>query len=250
MTEATAKPRSRRKGLIAATLIIIAAVAGILVYVVVIRPSTGSCNQTIVSLGSAANFAVLAGSTITNAGPTNVTGDVGLSPGGTWTGFPPGRVLVGNTHISDTVAATAQADSATAYNDALGRTKCSSTVSGNIGGQTLTPGIYKSASSLSISSGDLTLDAKGNSSAVFVFQVTSTFATSSGRQVILAGGAQAKNIFWQVGNSATLGATSVLYGTILAYGQVTFTTGATLNGRALAQIGAVTLDTNTITKPA
>jgi len=136
-----------------------------------------------------------------------------------------------------------------AYNDAAGRTLCPVSVAGNLGGQTLTPGLYKSTSSLEISSGDLTLDAQGNSSAVFIFQLASTLTTTAGRQVILIGGAKASNVFWQVGSSATLGANSVFVGTIMADQSISLTTGATLDGRALARIAAVTLDSNTVTKP-
>ena len=146
-------------------------------------------------------------------------------------------------------AATAQGDLTTAYNDAAGRTVGPITVAGNLGGQTLAPGLYKSTSSLEISSGDLTLDAQGDANTVFIFQMASTLTTTSGRQVILSGGAKAANIFWQVGSSATLGTTSVFKGTIMADQSITLTTGATLEGRALARIGAVTLSANVITIP-
>lgn len=212
--------------------------------------STGSspCGQSTVALGLAASFAVLAGSTVTNTGPTIVTGDLGASPGTEITGFPPGTV-VGATHAGDSVAVGGLADLTTAYNDAAGRTLCAQTVDGNLGGQTLAPGLYKSESSLEISSGDLTLDAQGDSNAVFIFQMGSTLTTTIGRQIILAGGAQAKNIFWVVGSSATIGVNSTFIGTILADQSITLTTGAVLDGRALARIGAVTLDSNTATKP-
>jgi len=202
-----------------------------------------------VALGSAANFAVLAGSTVTNTGATTVTGDLGVSPGTAVTGFPPGTVT-GTTHAGDPTAAQAQSDLTTAYNDAAGRTVGAVTVAGNLGGQTLTPGLYKSTSSLEISSGDLTLNAQGSANAVFIFQMASTLTTTAGRQVILSGGAQAANVFWQVGSSATLGTTSVFKGNILALTSISLATGATLDGRALARNGAVTLDTNTITTPA
>jgi hypothetical protein len=202
-----------------------------------------------VNLGSASNFAVLAGSTVTNTGGSQITGDLGVSPGTAVTGFPPGTVN-GTIHAGDPVAAQAILDLTTAFNDAAGRSTGPVSVAGNLGGQTLPPGLYKSTSSLAISSGDLTLDAQGDANAVFIFQMASTLTTTSGRQVILSGGAKASNVFWQVGSSATLGTTSVFKGNILADQSITLDTGATLDGRALTRIGAVTLDTDTVTKPA
>jgi uncharacterized protein (TIGR03437 family) len=207
-----------------------------------------AASQVPVSLGSAANFAVLAGSTVTSTGAAQVTGDLGVSPGTAVTGFPPGTVT-GTIHAGDTVAAQAIADLTTAIGDAAGRSVAPVTVAGNIGGQTLAPGLYKSTSSLAISSGNLTLDAQGDANAVFIFQIASTLTTTAGLQVILAGGAQAANIFWQVGSSATLGTNSIFQGTIMADQSITLTTGATLNGRALARIGGVTLQANNVTKP-
>jgi len=204
--------------------------------------------QATVDLRSAANFAVLASETVTNVSSvgTTITGDVGVSPGTAVTGFPPGSVI-GTIHAGDPVAAQAQVDLTTAYNDAAGRSSTDTvTLSGNIGGMTLNPGLYKSTSSLEISSEDLTLDALGDPNAVFIFQMASTLTTTSGRQVILAGDAKASNIFWQVGSSATFGTTSVFKGTILASVSITVKTGATLQGRALARSGAVTLDSNII----
>lgn len=213
----------------------------------VVIPSQ-TTTQSTVALGGASGFAVLAGSSITNTGATTVTGDLGLSPGTSVIGFPPG-VLVGTQHINDPTANQAKLDLATAYNDAAGRTATDEvTLSGNIGGLTLTPGLYKSTSSLAISSGNLTFDAKGNSGAVFIIQIASTLTTTSGRQVILSGGALASNIFWQVGSSATFGTTSVFKGTVMAMQSITFNTGATIDGRALARTGGVTMVANTITK--
>lgn len=189
-------------------------------------------------------FAVLAASTVTNTGPTTVNGDLGLSPGTSVTGFPPG-IVIGTQHITDSEAAQAQIDLTAAYLDLEGRTG-GTTVAGNIGGQTLAPGTYKSTSTLAISSGDLTLDAQGDVNAVWIFQIASTLTTTSGRQVILAGGAKAANVFWQVGSSATLGTGSVFKGTIMALTSITVTTGVAVEGRLLARNGAVTLDSNAI----
>jgi hypothetical protein len=201
-----------------------------------------------VALGSNNAFAILAGSTVTNTGPTMINGDLGLSPGTAVTGFPPGTVN-GAIHAGDSTAAQAMLDLTTAYNDAAGRSTAPITISGNLGGQTLAPGLYKSTSSLEITSGDLTLDAQGDANAVFIFQMASTLTTTVDRQVILSGGANAANIYWQVGTSATLGTNSIFQGNILADQSITLTTGATLNGRALTRIGAVALDSNTVTTP-
>ncbi|MEO8761648.1 MAG: ice-binding family protein, partial [Bacteroidia bacterium] len=209
---------------------------------------TQTTTQASVSLAGSAGLAILAGSSITNTGATIITGDIGLSPGTSIGGFPPG-ILNGTQHINDAIANQAKLDLTSAYNDAAGRT-CTDivTLSGNIGGLTLTPGLYKSTSSLAVSSGDVTFDAKGNANAVFIIQIASTLTTTSGRKVILSGGALASNIFWQVGSSATFGTTSVFKGTVMAMQAITFDTGATLDGRAWARTGAVVLAGNTITK--
>ena len=202
--------------------------------------------QSTVVLGGASDFAVLAGSAITSTGATTITGDLGLSPGTSIGGFPPG-ILTGTQHINDAAATQAKLDLTAAYNNVAGRT-CTDivTLSGNIGGLTLTPGLYKSTSSLAISSGDLTFDANGNADAIFIIQIASSFTTTSGRKVFLTGGALSSNIFWQVGSSATFGTTSVLKGTFLAMQSITFNTGAKLDGRALTRIGGITMAGNTI----
>lgn len=201
-----------------------------------------------VPMAGTSTFAVLSGSSITNTGNTNVTGNLGLSPGTSIGGFPPG-ILIGTLHINDALANQAKLDLTAAYNDAAGRTATDIViVSGNIGGLTFTPGLYKSTSSLAISSGDLTFDALGDANAVFIIQIASTLVTTSGRKVFLAGGAQASNIFWQVGSSATFGTTSQFKGTVMAMQSITFNTGAKLEGRALARTGAVTMAGNTIVR--
>jgi len=194
-------------------------------------------------------FEILAGSTVTNTGASTVTGNLGVSPGTAVTGFMPG-ILVGTQHAGDPVAAQAQLELTRAYDDAAGRTLDAILLAGNLGGRTLAPGLYKSTSSLEISSGDLTLDAQGNANAVFIFQMGSTLVTTTGRQVILAGGAQAANIIWQVGSSATLGVNSVFKGNIMAMASITVNTGASVEGRLLARTGAVTLDSNVASIPA
>jgi len=205
-------------------------------------------DQASLALGGAGVFVVLAGSTVTSSGATMLAGDMGVSPGTAVTGFPPGT-LTGSIHAGDVTSATAMTDLSTAYIDAAGRTLGAVTVAGNLGGLTLPPGLYKSTSSLAISSGDLTLDAQGDPNAVFIFQMASTLTTTSGREVVLAGGAKASNIYWQVGSSATLGTTTEFKGTIMANQSITLNTGASLNGRALARIGAVTLAGNVVVMP-
>jgi len=207
-------------------------------------PCQGGGTQPVALCPNIGNFSVLAGTTVTNTGSTVVSGDVGVCPGTAVTGFPPG--LAGGTiHLADGVASLAQATLTAGYIDAAGRAGGTS-VAGDLVGQTLTSGVYTSTSSLA-NSGDLTLDAQGNPSAVFIFQISSTLTTGSGSHVVLANGAKACNVFWQVGSSATLGTNSVFKGTIMALTSITVTTGVNLEGRALARNGAVTLDTDVIT---
>lgn len=200
-----------------------------------------------VGLGTAASYSVLAGTTVTNTGSTTLEGDVGVSPGSAVTGFPPG-VTTGTIHAADAVALQAQSDVGIAYNNAAGQALTTS-VSGDLVGRTLTEGVYNSTSSLALS-GQLTLDGQGNPNSVFVFQVASGLTTMSASSIILTNGAQACNVFWQVGSSATLGTASVFKGTILALTSITVATGATVEGRAMARNGQVSLDTNVFTTPA
>ncbi len=204
--------------------------------------SASATTQTPVALGSDSTFVALASTTVTVTGGGTITGNIGISPGSAFVPGNPAVTVNGTVHAGDTVAAQAQADLTTAYNDAAGR-QTPVIVSGNIGGQTLTPGLYMSTSSLAISSGILTLDAQGNANAVFIFQIASTLTMTSGQQVVLAGSANAANIFWQVGTSATIGTTAVIHGNILANVSISILTGATLDGRALARGGAVSIDT-------
>jgi Ice-binding-like len=215
---------------------------------VVTTALASSAQAASVGLGTADSFAVLAGTTVTNTGPSVISGDLGVSPGSAVTGFPPGKVVAGQIHAADAVALQAQNDLTTAYNDAAGRSS-TATISNDLAGRTLTPGVYTSASSLGLS-GDLTLDAEGNANAVFVFQAGSTLTAASGSRVRLIRGAQACNVFWKVGSSASIGTSSAFAGNILALTSISMTTGATLEGRALARNGAVTLQTNTITRSA
>ena len=201
------------------------------------------------TLGSAGTFAVLAGSTVTNTGvTTTIQGDVGVSPGAAITGIPAGQPSPGSIHAADATAATAQADLTTAYNDLAGRA-CGTTLTGtDLGGLTLAAGVYCFNTSAGLT-GTLTLDGQGNPNAVFVIQIGSTLTTGSSSAVNLIGLAQAKNVYWQVGTSATIGSGTAFKGTIVALSSITLNTGASLSGRALARNGAVTLDTNAIVLP-
>lgn len=196
-----------------------------------------------VGLGSATSFSVLAGSTVTNTGPTTMFGDLGLAPGSSVTGAPH---VLGATHVDDAVAIGAKNDLTTAYNDAASR-PTNGSAGTDLAGQTFTPGVRSASSSLLLSSGSVTLNAQGNPNAVFIFQIGSTLITGSNTSVSLINGAQACNVFWKVGSSATLGTGTRFVGTVMAAASITADTAATIHGRLLAQTGAVTLDTNTIT---
>jgi ice-binding like protein/exosortase sorting signal-containing protein len=196
-----------------------------------------------VSLGTASNFAVLGGSAVTNTGPSVVSGSVGVFPGSSITGFPPGSIVPGTgfLHAADPIAQQAQADLTAAYTDAAGRV-CGTTIAGgNLGGLTLTPGVYcMGAGNLT---GILTLNGPG----VYIFQTASSLVTASGSSVVLINGAQACGVWWQVTSSATVGTTTSMVGNILALTSITLNTGANLSGRALARNALVSLDTNNIT---
>jgi uncharacterized repeat protein (TIGR01451 family) len=198
------------------------------------------------SLGTAAAFAVLGGSTVTNTGPTVINGNLGVSPGSAITGFPPGIVIPpGTIHAADAVAAGAQSDNTIAYNALAGQV-CNFDLTGqDLGGLTLVPGTYCFSSSAQLT-GTLTLNAQGNPNAVFIFQIGSTLTTASNSSVNIINGGTACNVFWQIGSSATLGTNTSFIGNILALTSITLNTGTNVSGRALAQNGAVTLDSNTV----
>lgn len=205
-----------------------------------------------IPLGAACSFGILGATpVVSNVGPTHVTGDVGISPAASITGFPPGT-LTGTQHAGDAVAATAQGNLTTAYNQAAGAAGGAILVA-DIGGLTLTPGVYKTTSSqpsLGIT-GNLTLDGGGDPNGVWIFQIVSTLTTAANNShIILINGASSHNVFWQVGSSATLGTSTTFQGTIMAQASITLTTSATLNGRALARTGAVSLDSNQVNVPA
>jgi ice-binding like protein len=206
--------------------------------------STALAAQPPVGLGTADSYAVLAGQTVTNTGPSTVNGDLGVTPGAAITGFPPGTVN-GTVHAADAVALQAQSDLTTAYNDAAGRTPPAA-IPADLGGLTLTGGVYKSASALGLT-GALTLDAQGDPNTVFIFQAASTLITASASHVNLINGAQPCNVFWQVGSSATLGTSSVFVGNILALTSVSMNNAVTVQGRALARNGSVTMINDTLT---
>jgi hypothetical protein len=227
-----------------------AGVLTLLVAVVVVAVTPTRANAaTAVNLGTADSFAVLAGAAVTNTGPSVVTGDVGVHPGTSISGFAPNGpgTVNGTMHSADTVAQQAKTDLVAAYNDAAGQAS-DAALPPDAGGLTLVPGVYTASSTLQLT-GTLTLDAQGDPNAVWVFQVGSALTTASGSSVSLINGASPCNVFWQIGSSATLGTGTHFVGTIMAKAAITVTTGATIEGRALAEVEAVTLDTNVITRP-
>ncbi|MFA5775903.1 MAG: ice-binding family protein, partial [Ilumatobacteraceae bacterium] len=224
-----------------------ALVATALLLPVMLVSLSGSAHAaTAVSLGTADSFVVLAGAGITNTGPTTLNGDMGTYPTTTITGSS-SITITGTNHAGNAVTQGAKNDLVTAYNSAAGQTSTAA-ISADLGGQTLVAGVYTSSSSIGLT-GALTLNGAGDANAVFIFQAGSSLTTASGSSVVLINGAQACNVFWQVGSSATLGTGSSFVGTIVALTSITLTTSATMSGRALARNGAVTLDTNTITRP-
>jgi hypothetical protein len=206
---------------------------------------TPAVAQSAPPLGAAQTFVVLGAATVTNAGPTVIVGNLGVSPGTAVTGFPPGTISGGTIHSDDPAATSAQADAHTAYADLLAES-CGTNLSGlilgtSVGATTLVPGVYCFAASAQLT-GTLTLSGAGP----YIFQIGSTLITATNSAVVLTNGATAANVFWQVGSSATLGVDSVVTGTVLAAVSITVDTGTNVEGRVIALVGAVTLDTNAL----
>jgi hypothetical protein len=214
--------------------------------ILVIWPASAMA-ATLVPLATAGNYAVLAGTTITNSGPGSwVSGEMGLSPGSSITGFPPSTS--GHQDVANPAAVQAKADLTTAFTQASGQGPC--TPAGvNLGGLTLSPGVYCNGT-MGINTGQtLTLDGGGSTSGVWIFQIASTLITQSSAVVSLINGAQPCDIFWVVGSSATLNSATTFVGNIMALTDIGMFSGATLNGRAMARNGQVTLITNRIIQP-
>jgi hypothetical protein len=231
-----------------AATVIACAMAG--VALLLVGSSANAAIVPTVPLATAANYAVLGGSTVTNTGATTLDGSLGLSPGTAITGFPPGLVVPpGVTDATNAAAAQAQSDLTAAYVDAAGR-PIDATTTADLANLTLQGGVYAGPSKGALSlTGPLVLDGAGDPNSVFIFQTDSTLTTGSASTVTLINGALECNVFWQVGSSATLGTGSVFTGNILALTSITVTTDVTVHGRALARNGAVTLDTDTFTAP-
>ena len=212
--------------------------------ILVVASTAYAAGPAAVGLGTAAPFAVLAGTPgITNSGATTITGNLGISPAGAVSGFPPGTVS-GATHKADAVALKAKNDLTTAYNDAAGRPVTAT--HGTLGGLTLVAGVYNAGGVVLDLTGTLTLDGQNDPNSVWVFQATSSLTTASSSSVNLVNGASPCNVFWQVTSSATLGSGSTLVGTIMALTSITMADSVTLNGRALSRNGDVTLINDTI----
>jgi hypothetical protein len=211
-------------------------------------PSAAGAVGAPVGLGTATSFAVLGGQTVTNTGPSAISGDLGVSPGTSVTNFPPGQVIAGTgtIHSADAVALDAQNDVVAAYNDAAGRLPVTAAPP-DFGGMTLVSGVY-GGPTLGLT-GTLTLDGGGRSDGVWVFQAESTLITASSSVVSFTNGANPCNVYWKVGSSATLGTDSVMVGTVLALTTITAQTRALITGRLMARNGAVNLDTNVINRP-
>lgn len=215
-------------------------------YILLACTSSLATAQVAPPLGQANSFSVLGGSTVTNTGPTVVLGNLGLSPGLSVIGFPPGIVTGGSIHISDALAQGAQNDATTAYIALAGQASNTDLSGQDLGGLTLTSGVYSFSSAAQLT-GTLTLDAQGDPAAVFIFQMGSSLTTASTSNVVVVNGGGSCNVFWQVGSSATLGTGTNLVGNIIALSSITLTTGANVEGRVLARNGAVTLDSSTFT---
>jgi len=238
----TRNVRTARRGLS------MAVAAALALGMLAVGPTAFAAGPPAVGLGTAAAFAVLAGTpAITNTGPTTITGDVGIHPAVAVTGFPPG-VVTGTIHAADAVALQAKSDLVVAYDDAAGRTPATAVAGGTLGGLTLVGGVYTAGGLTLALTGTLTLDGQNDPNSVWIFQATSDLVTASSSVVTFINGGQPCNVFWQVTSSATLGSGSTFAGTILALTSITMASGVSMTGRALARNGDVTLISDSITR--
>lgn len=241
--EASPRANTRRPAVAASAL----AISVFTVSLFVATAGNAQAVATPVPLGTADSFAVLAGGGITNTGPTTIDGDVGTDPTPSIIGQGSITLLgAGAYHQADAVSLQAQTDLVTAYDNAAGQARDADS-GAELGGKTLVPGVYGTDSALGLT-GTVTLDGQGNTDGVWVFQAGSLI-TASSSSVALINGAQACNVYWQVGSSTALGTSTSFVGTIMSLTTITATTGATIQGRLLARNGAVTLDTNTVSRP-
>lgn len=201
-----------------------------------------------VGLGTAGSFAVLAGQSVSNTGPSVVMGDIGVAPGTAVSGIPPLVQTAGALHVADAVAIQAQADLTTAYNSAAGRSTVTDVTGQDLGGRTFPSGVVAHTSGMQLT-GTVILDAQGDPNAVFVFKAGSTLVTAPNSTVALINGASPCNVYWQVGSSTTLDTNTTFVGTVMSLTSATLATGASVQGRVLARNGSVTLDTNVINRP-
>lgn len=203
----------------------------------------GQSALTAPGLRTVASFAVLGGATVTNTGPTTIAGDLGVSPGSAVTGFPPGLQTSGAMHKADAVALQAQKDLTSAYLELAGQPCTADLTDTDLGGRTLLEGVYCFSSAAQLT-GALVLDAQGNAGAVFIFKVGSTLITASNASVSMINGGNRCNVFWQVSSSATIATDTTFLGSILALTSISLKSGASVEGRALARNGEVTMDDN------
>ncbi|MDZ4178686.1 MAG: ice-binding family protein [Coriobacteriia bacterium] len=209
-------------------------------------PAVGMAAEPTVPLGAMQNFAILAGTTITSTGNSVITGDIGVSPGSSITGFPPGLVS-GTTHTNDALAIQAQVDWTTAYNNAVGRPVTATLDSTELGGRTLLPGVYESVGQGALQlTGTLTLDAQGDPEAVFILKSTSGLTIAADSEVRLINGARFCRVFWPVESDATLLASATFVGHILARGSIWLSEGTSVEGQLLTHDGEVTLINNAV----
>ena len=239
LRQSGAQPRRQRRSLSAVAITLCAIVFSS----VLNGPAGATVATSTVVLGAAASYSVLGGPTVSNTGPSALGADVGTSPGTAITGFPPG-ITAGALHPGDANAAAAQSDLLTAYNDAASRTS-TATLTGDLAGLTLTPGVYTSAAALTLSA-NVTLDAQGDPSAVFIVRVNAAFSTDASSRVLLKGGAQASRIFWQITGAFSAGASATLVGTVMSNAAISIGAGASVTGRLLTLTGAVALASSSV----